>query len=182
MSARSVARRYAAALFDVTRKAGREVRAGEDLAEIARTISGHAELGHVLGSPTVPINVKRTVVSALLDAAGASSDEVRRMMMMLTDRDRLAVLPDLSAAFAERLLEAQNIIRADVASAAPLSAESRTALADALSRATGKTVRMTERVEPALVGGVVARVGTFVYDGSILRQLERIREKLTVQN
>jgi len=69
MSVRSVARRYATALFDVTRKAGREAQAGEALAEVAQLISGHAELDRLLGSPAIPAGVKRTDVVALIDAA-----------------------------------------------------------------------------------------------------------------
>jgi F-type H+-transporting ATPase subunit delta len=178
MSARSVARRYAGALFDVTRKAGRETQAGEALAEMARLISSHAELDRVLGSPAVPVSVKRTVVVALMDAAKVNSDEVRRTMTLLADRDRLAIIPDLAAVFAARLLEARNVVQAEVSSAVPLTETSRAALADALARATGKSVTMTERVDSTLVGGVVARVGTFVYDGSVSRQLERLRDRL----
>lgn len=182
MSARSVARRYAVALFDVAQKAGAEERAGQDLAELARTIGGHAELGRVLASPAVPAGVKRTVLTALMDASGITSGEVRRMVAMLADRDRLGLMPDLAAAFAERLMDARQIVRADVVTAVPMSAANRVALAAALGRASGKTVTMTERVDPSIVGGVVARVGTFVYDGSVTRQLERLREQLTTGN
>ena len=179
MSARSVARRYAAALMDVTRKAGSEERAGEELAELSRTISGHKELENVLASPTVPATVKRDILASLMDATGVAAEEVRRMVGMLVDRDRLAALPELAAAFAEQLLDAKKIVRADVVTAVPLSPSGRAALAEALGRATGKAVTMTERVDPAIVGGVVARIGTFVYDGSVTRQLERLRDTLT---
>jgi len=178
MSVRSVARRYATALFDVTRKSGREAQAGEALAEVAQLVSGHPELDRVLGSPAIPAAIKRTVVVALMDAAKVNSDEVRRLITLLAERDRLAVIPDLADVFAARLLELQNIVQAEVSSAAPLTDASRAALSDALARATGKSVTMTERVDPTLVGGVVARVGTFVYDGSVSRQLERLRDRL----
>lgn len=179
MSVRSVARRYAAALMDVARKAGSEERAGEDLAELARTISGHRELVNVLASPTVPAAVKRDILASLMSATGVGSEEVRRVVIMLADRERLGLLPELAEAFADRLLDAKKIVRADVVTAVPLSPSGRAALAEALGRATGKAVTMTERVDPAIVGGVVARVGTFVYDGSVTRQLERLREQLT---
>jgi F-type H+-transporting ATPase subunit delta len=182
MSARSVARRYAAALFDVTRTAGSEERAGQDLSELARTVAGHAELQGVLASPTVPAQVKKAIVLAVLHATGAASDEVRRTVAMLADRDRLAILSDLAAVFGDQLLDAKKIVQADVVTAVPLSAAGRAALTEALGRATGKSVTMTERVDPALVAGVVARVGSVVYDGSVTRQLERLREQLTTNN
>ena len=95
---------------------------------------------------------------------------------MLADRDRLALLPPVAAAFAERLMDAKRLAQADVVTAVPLTAASRAALADALGRASGKSVTMTERVDPAIIGGVVARIGTFVYDASVAGQLERLRD------
>jgi F-type H+-transporting ATPase subunit delta len=182
MSARSVAKRYAAALFDVTHKAGSQEGAGRSLAEFSQLIDGHAELGRVLASPAVPAGVKRDIVSALMDAAGDVPLEVRRMLTLLAERDRLMDLPDVSAAFTQQLMETQRVVQADVVTAVPLSDASRAALTAALGRATGKSVTISERVDPAIVGGVVARVGTFVYDASVTRQLERLRQKLTASN
>jgi F-type H+-transporting ATPase subunit delta len=182
MSARSISRRYAVALFDVARKAGSEEKAGRDLSELVRLIGGHAELSRVLSSPAVPATAKRDIIGAVMAQAGDLSAEVRRMVTMLADRDRLAALPQLAAAYAELLLDAQRIVTADVVTATALTDASRAALSAALGRATGKSVRLTERVDPAIVGGVVARVGSFVYDGSVTRQLERMRDKLNASN
>lgn len=179
MSASSTARRYAAALFDVVRKTGSEERAGRELSDIARLFASHAELSRLLGSPAIPAGVKRNIVAKIMDAAGEVSPEVRRMIDMLADRDRLAHLPAAAAAFSERLLEAQRVVRAEVVTAVPLDDANRAALTGALAKATGKTVTISEKVDPAIVGGLVARVGSVVYDASVTRQLERIREKLT---
>jgi F-type H+-transporting ATPase subunit delta len=178
VSARSVARRYATALLDVTRQSGSQDRAGKDLAELTRTIAGHPELSRVLESPGIPPGVKRTIVAALLDKAGGLSPEVRRLVTMLADRDRVALLGDVAAAFEERLREEKKEVRAEIVTAVPLKAGSRAALGDALSRATGRRVTIAERVDPAIVGGVIARVGGTVYDGSVTRQLERMRDRL----
>ena len=179
MTTGKMARRYAAALFDVTRRNGTGERAGRELSEFAGLVDGHAELGRVLASPGVPASAKRAVIAGLLDKAGDVTPEVRRVVTMLADRDRLGALGSVAGAFAELLLEEQRVVRADVVTATPLSAASRAALGDALSRATGKTVTLNERVDPAIVGGIVARVGSLVYDGSVTRQLERLRDKLT---
>lgn len=178
MSARSVARRYAAALFDVTRRGGNHERAGQDLAAIARTIAEHAELSRILGSPAIPPAVKRTIVASLLDAAGDLSVEVRRVVSLLADRDRMGLLGEVASAFQERLREENKEVHAEIVTAVPLRAESRAALGDALSRATGRRVTVAERIDPAIVGGVIARVGSTVYDASVTRQLERLRERL----
>jgi F-type H+-transporting ATPase subunit delta len=179
MNAEPVARRYAAALFEVTEKAGSADRAGQDLASLGRLVSEHAELRHVVQSPTVPVAAKKAVFAAIAEAAGITSREVRRLVDMLADQERLAILPQLAAVFTDRLNEAKRIAQADVTTAVPLTAASRAALVDALGRASGKTVTMTERVDPAIIGGVIARIGTFVYDASIAGQLGRLKEKLT---
>jgi F-type H+-transporting ATPase subunit delta len=145
-------------------------------------IAGHPELTRVLSSPTVPVAVKRDIVNAVITAAGGTPIEVTRMIGMLAERDRLGELAGLAAAFSERLMDAQKVLRADVTTAVPLSDATRQALAAALGRATGKSITMTERVDPSIVGGVVARVGSFVYDASITRQIERLRDRLTASH
>ena len=182
MNAQPVARRYAAALFEVTQKAGSVDRASQDLADLGLLFGEHAELRHVVASPTVPASVKKAIFNAIMAAAGLASAEVRRLVGMLADRDRLSLLPQVAAAFGERVMDAKRLAQADVVTAVPLTASSRAALADALGRASGKTVTMTERVDPAIIGGVVARIGTFVYDASVAGQLARLREKLTTNN
>ena len=182
MSDRSIARRYAAALFDVVQKAGQADRAGDELKSISQLIEGHAELSRVLATPSVPPQAKKQIVSEVLKAAGSISPEVTRLILMLADRDRLGTLGELQAAYEDRLLTEKKIVRAEVVTVAPLSDASRAALKKALSAATGRDVTMTERVDPSIVGGVVARVGSLVFDGSIARQLDKLRQKLATNN
>jgi len=182
VSDRSVARRYAAALFDVVRKTGHTDRAGEELQTLVRTIEGHDELRRVFETPAVPAQVKKEIVSSLLKASGGYSDEVSRLAVMLAERDRLGLLSQLQAVYAERLLADKKIVPAEVVTASPLSDQNRAALTRALGAATGSEVRLTERVDPAIVGGVIARVGSLVFDGSVTRQLERLRQKLATNN
>ncbi len=182
VSDRSVARRYATALFDVARKAGRTDRAGEELQALVRTVEGHDELRRVFESPAIPAQIKKEIVSSLLKASGGYSEEVTRLAVMLAERDRLGLLSQLQAVYAERLLEDKKIVPAEVVTASPLSAENRAAVGKALGSATGSEVRLTERVDPDIVGGVIARVGSLVFDGSVTRQLERLRQKLATNN
>ena len=179
MSDRGVARRYAGALFDITHKAGQADRAGEELGAIVQIVEGHAELRRVLETPAVPATAKKEIVKAVLEAAGGFSPEVVRLVVMLAERGRLGILAVLSAAYTERLQEAHKTLPAEVITAAPLSDASRTALTKALGDATGRRVTISERVDPAIVGGIIARVGSLVFDGSVTRQLERMREQLT---
>ena len=78
-------------------------------------------------------------------------------------------------------MSADQAVAADVATAVPLARDRATALEGALSRATGQRVTITTRVDPSLIGGVVARVGSMVFDGSVRRQLARMREKLLAE-
>jgi F-type H+-transporting ATPase subunit delta len=179
VSDRSSARRYAAALFDVAARAGSEDAVGPPLTTLAATIRDHAELGRVLEDPGVAAAAKRDLVIAVAKAAGSLPVEVERLITLLADRDRLSLLPDVAAAYVDRLNQEKKIVPAEVVTAVPLTPEHRAAVASALGQASGTQITLTERVDPSIIGGVVARVGSVVYDGSVARQLERLRQKLT---
>ena len=82
------------------------------------------------------------------------------------------------SAFEQRIMDFHQVVRAEVTAAAPLAPERAQALEEAFKRITGKRVLLEMRVDPAIIGGVVAKIGSRVYDGSIARQLERVRERL----
>jgi len=178
MTPNAAARQYANALFHVAAKNGTVEQVARELVEFAGVVNAHADLKKVLLTPTVTMAKKRAVVSAIVDAAGTVSTETRRVLELLADRDRLVALDDLVQAFTERSMDANRVVTADVTTAAPLDAAPKAALVAALGKAVGRTVTVTERVDPAIIGGVVARVGSLVFDGSVVRQLERMRAKL----
>jgi F-type H+-transporting ATPase subunit delta len=176
MSSRASASRYARALFDVAEPAGRSGIDAE-LSAVARLFAEQAELQAVFASPSVPPAVKRGIVQAFVQRA-AVSDPLAKLLTLLAERDRLGLLPDVAAVFHERLLVEQNVLLAEVTTAAPLSADQEKTLQARLSGATSKQVTITSRVDPAIIGGVIARIGSTVYDGSLANQLARIRERL----
>ncbi|HYN10807.1 MAG TPA: ATP synthase F1 subunit delta [Vicinamibacterales bacterium] len=178
MTPRAVARRYAAALFDVVHKHGDIDRADQELGAIKLAIAGHDQLRKVLEAPGVPMPVKRRILDDVVTGAGDVSQEIRRLLGLLAERDRLAMVPDVADAFAERVMQAKKIVPAEVVTAVPLPDDSRAALAAALGRAAGAHVTITERVDPSIVGGVIARVGSVVFDGSVTTQIARLRQKL----
>ena len=109
-------------------------------------------------------------------------DAGRRSCWCCSPRPRkLNYLPDLAEAYRERLLAHQNIVRAEVTSAVPLSPEKTKALDESLSKVTGKKVELSTSVDPELLGGVVAKIGSTVYDGSVRTQLEQLRKELVEQ-
>jgi F-type H+-transporting ATPase subunit delta len=178
MTLNAIARRYAAALFDVVRKRNTIERVEQELNAIRDLVASHDDLRRVFDTPTVPAPKKRAIVDAVLASAGGVSDETRRLFEMLADRDRLVILPALAAAFSERAMQSRNVVAAEVTTAVPLPAGKRDSLVAALGRATGGAVTMTEKVDPSIIGGVVAKVGSVVFDGSVTRQLQRMREQL----
>ncbi len=98
---------------------------------------------------------------------------------MLAERDRLTLLPDLSQAFRERVMDHQHVVRAQVTTAVALPPDKVSALQQGLARATGRQVRLEASVDPSIIGGAVTRIGSTVYDGSVTTQLQKLKERLT---
>lgn len=181
MTQRGIARRYATALYDVVRAGGDLARTREQLDAIAAMIAGHDELLRVIENPAIAASKKRAVIGAILDRAGGVMPELRRLLLMLAEHDRLSRVGDVATFFGERVMEASRVMPAEVVTAEPLTEQTRASLAAALGKATGSEVTIRERVDPAIVGGVVARVGSLVFDGSVSRQLERMRRRLLAE-
>ena len=109
------------------------------------------------------------------------SGEVRRLLLMLIDRDRLGIVRDVATAYGARLMTHRNIVQAQITTATTLPDGKRESLTRALSAATSADVRLQEAVDPSIMGGIVARVGSVVYDASLTRQLEKMRQQLLAQ-
>src|SRR5262245_24347764 len=131
-----------------------------------------------MGNPAVPVTKKTAVARALLERAGALAAPVGKLVMMLAERDRLMLLPHISRVYGERLMDHQHVIRGEVTTATALAPEERQAFAQSLGRATGRRVVLGSRVDPSIIGGVVTRLGSTVYDGSVTTQLEKMKQSL----
>ena len=181
MSLRTSATRYAKALFDVGLAENAELaKLSADLSEVTELITENTELRLAMARASVPDAARIAIIEQVADKLGVAT-QVKKLLVVLTRGRRLNLLPDLSEVFRERLLQHQNIVRADVTSAAPLSPEKTKALAEHLAQVTGKKVELSMSVDPALLGGVVARIGGTVYDGSVKTQLQRLRQELVEQ-
>ena len=120
---------------------------------------------------------KRGVAQALLERTGITGP-VSKLVLLLADRDRLMLLPDVATTYRERVLDWKNVIRGEVTTAVPIAADKIRALEQRLTQATGRTVTLDAKVDPSIVGGVVTRLGSTVYDGSVTTQLQRMKEIL----
>ena len=179
MTNRTAATRYARALVDVAVKEGADLtRIETDLAAFVSLIEGHAELSKALLNPAVPISRKRATIAELVARAGALP-MVGKLMILIAERDRFVLLPDILEAYRQRLLTVQNVVRAYVTTATPLRDDQAQQIEQSLARATGRTVRLTTRVDPAIIGGLVARIDDTVYDASITSHLQRMKHRLT---
>ena len=179
MTSRASGTRYARALFDVARKEGIVEETGRDLAAFAQLVASHDLLARVLSNPAIPVPRKRAVIEQLLARGGSLSPSVGRLLMLLADRDRLVLLPDIAAAYQNRLMEHAKVVRAEVITAIGLPADRVAALQQGLGQATGRQVQLETRVDPSIIGGAITRIGSTVYDGSVTRQLQKMKEALS---
>ena len=169
--------RYARALFDVALKESDPSRVEQELSSIVTLVTGHAELRNALESPGVPPVAKKSVVEALV-SRGQFTPPVGKLLVMLAERDRLTLLEPVLEAFRARLREQQRVLEAEVTTAIPLEPEQQAALQQRLGAATTRQVTLTTKVDPSLIGGVVARIGSTVYDGSLATQLAKLKGRL----
>jgi F-type H+-transporting ATPase subunit delta len=175
---KTAATRYARALLDVALQEHLPLEDIErEIASFAELFTTHPTLAKVLLNPAVPVPRKRAAMVDLIGLAHVSS-VVGKLLTLLAERDRLVLLPDLVASYRDRLAEHRHVVRAEVTTIAPLASERAEAIQQALARVTGRTVRLTTRVDPAILGGLVARIGSTVYDGSITRQLARMKARM----
>ena len=179
MTNRSAASRYARALLDVALLENADVSTiGQELAEFSELFTKNEAIAKILLNPAVPAPSKGTAVKAIVDRAGAAPP-LGKLLVLLAERDRLVLLPDMVEAYRVRLQDHLKVVRAEVTTAQPLAADRTEAVRRSLAVVTGRDVVVTSRVDPALIGGFVARVGGTVFDGSVARQLEMMRERLT---
>jgi F-type H+-transporting ATPase subunit delta len=178
MTNSTAATRYARALLDVAVREKAEVDQIErELASVVDLFAQYPALERVFLNPVVPVPRKRAAMDALTARAGVLPI-LAKLLGLLAERDRLVLVPGLLAAYRDRLLDYRNVVRAEVTTTAPLMPERAKSIEASLARLTGRTVSLSTKVDPTIIGGVVTRIGSTVYDASVTRHLERMREKL----
>jgi F-type H+-transporting ATPase subunit delta len=177
MSSRASAARYARALLDVVSRDGNPEQIEQELIAFAALVERTPQLRKSFASPAVPTKAKRRIIEEIISRMQLSKP-VANLLLMLADGERLALVANLAPTYSEALRGHRNVIQAEVTTAAPLPADQLTQFEQRLSQATGSKVTMTTRVDPALIGGAIARVGSVVYDGSVATKLQKMRERL----
>jgi F-type H+-transporting ATPase subunit delta len=173
----SIARRYAKALFGLAVEKGRIEPWCDSLLALGQAIDGSPELKDVLQNPAYTREVRAAVVLQLAKALSLDT-EPAALLQLLGERNRLSGLSAIVIAFRELADVELNRVRAKVTSAVALDDAAVHAIAEKLSAATRKKVLVERAIDPAILGGVVAQVGSVVYDGSLRSQLEDLRRTL----
>ena len=179
MTSRAAAIRYARALFDVASKESDIQQVGRELSGIAGLISGNEMLARTLSNPAIPAARKRAVMEQILARVGTITPSLGKLLLLLADRDRLALVPEMTVAYESRLMEHAQVVRAQLTTAVPLGPDRVAALQQGLAGVTGRQVQLETRIDPSIIGGAVARIGSTVYDGSVTTQLQKVQERLT---
>jgi F-type H+-transporting ATPase subunit delta len=173
----SVSRRYARALFSIGVDRGSFEQLGRELDAVAALWAESAELRQALENPVFKPSEKRAVMQSLLPRVAPTAD-VQRFVLLLLERRRLPAVTSIARAYQEMADAHTGRVRAQVTSAQPLAAADLERVRQSLARRTGKQVIVEPAVDAALLGGVVARVGDLVLDGSVRTQLAALRDKL----
>lgn len=167
---------YAAGIFELARADDQLERVEGELYELGRQIEGSPELRSTLTDPQLPLERKRGVLSDLLQ--GRASSLTLGLVDFLLGRGMGSELGEIASALAEKAAASRNRRVAEIRSAIPLDDATIERLTQALSRATGATLEVKSIVDPSVVGGVIARVGDVVIDGSVAHKLESLRQAL----
>lgn len=169
---------YAKAIFEIASSEGEIERVADELYRIARVLEKQHELRETLTDIAVPLDAKESLLDEILgDKVSPHTLNILKFVVNQGKARRLVEIADDLAGLAEE--ESKREI-AEVRTAVPLSGDQTEKLAEALSKATGKNVSVKVIVDPSVIGGVVARVGDTVIDGSIQSKLESLKEHLKV--
>jgi len=181
--ASAVANRYARALVDLIVAPSAPLKGADAVAQLLTVdemIAASPELRNALLTPAIQTSRKRIVMGQLLGQMGVSH-LIRNFIHVIVDRRRIGIIHEIREAFEVLLDERLGFVRAEVSSAEALDQRRSSEIEAELSSLTGKRMRLRFAVDPALLGGVVARIGSRVYDGSLRGQLEQLRRKFTEQ-
>lgn len=177
MSSETVARRYASALADVASERNEAQLVQAELAAWAKMISENNALVEAFSNPTVAYEQKRNLLNELITRTKVRPTTTNFLRTLLKNQ-RLAELPQVSDKLAHILDERAGIVSAEIISARPVADNARELLEEKLREITGKKARLTFATDESLLGGIITRIGSTIYDGSVSNQLSRLREEL----
>lgn len=174
---KSASMQYAKAFADIAIAQGAPQTSVKQLADFGEAFADSGELRNFLGSPAVDLQAKHRVIEKIAARQGAGRI-VRNFVFVILDHHRAHLLPEIIAGVQEVVRQRQGIAEAEISSAVELSSAQKAELAKTLSRLTGKRIEPKYSLDPALLGGAIARVGDTIYDGSLRSRLAEMRTRL----
>jgi F-type H+-transporting ATPase subunit delta len=177
MSVQTVARRYASALADVVLERGEAREVQEELLAWEKMFQASPMLQEVFRNPTIALDKKRGVLNKLIERAKPRPTTANFLKVLLQNQ-RITDLGEINKKFAELLDERAGMVAAMVTTARSVPENAQQKLQAKLLSLTGKKVRINFTTDPELIGGLVTRIGSTVYDGSVRNHLQLIKEKM----
>jgi F-type H+-transporting ATPase subunit delta len=172
-----VARRYSAALADVVLKAGETETVKTELSIWAAMMDSNAGLQDTFSNPAIAQAQKEKVLESLIERTRPSKTTANFLRVLLKN-SRLTAISAISERFAAELEERSGVVTAEIISARELPPNEKGELKTQLEKLTGKSVNMDFQIDQDIIGGVVTRIGSTVYDGSIRSKLNALKEQL----
>lgn len=176
-----VAIRYAQAFSQVVRDEAELRSARDELRALGRLVEQSSELKTALSNPVVSAESKQRVVQAIAERQQLGQ-RTQRLLKVLGENDRLSLIDEVGRAVDQIYRERAQVKRVEIRTAAALEPELRQRLTQALERLAGGRVEVVETIDPQLLGGLVASIGTKVYDASLKTKLERIRSRMVSES
>ena len=149
----------------------------QNLQDFLSVLNDQPDARRLLENPTMAGERRKRLLKEIYNALSLDR-RVANFIDILVDRDRLPILEEIIETYQKFLDERLGIVRARVTSAHSLDPSQQQDLAARLAKATGKLIRMDVSVDPSLIGGVIAQVGSTIYDGSVRQQLQSFKSRL----
>jgi F-type H+-transporting ATPase subunit delta len=169
-----IAGRYASALFELASDAKQIPAVGADLARFGAMIAGSADLSRLVRSPAYRADEQVAAVTAILSKARIGGLAANFIKLVASKR-RLFAVEGMIAAYSTLADARAGVVKAEVTVAQPLSDRNRKAVSDALAGVTGKKVSIAEKVDPAIIGGIVVKLGSRMVDSSVRTKLNSLK-------
>jgi len=177
LSLQTVARRYATALADVVIERRKEREVQNELDQWAEMIEAHPQLKEVFANPTIVYDHKRKVLEDLISRTRVTETTASFLRVLLKNQ-RLSQLRAIAERFGQVLDERGGVVAAHVTTARPIPEDLKNSLHETLAAATGRKVRLSFATDESIIGGLVARIGSTIFDGSVESQLDRLANEM----
>lgn len=172
-----LARRYAKALFVVGKEQENYEEYNQTLQGVAGLYVSNPEVADALTNPLYPMDIRGKVMAGMVRSMGV--DKIMgNFLNLLVEKKRAEILPEIAEEFQAMVDDEKNISHGQVISAIELSAELQANVQTTLEKLTGKKVKLTTSVDPSIIGGIIAKVGDLVLDGSIKTQLAGLKDSI----